>query len=306
MPKVLVIIVSYNFERWIERCLGSLRRSHTPADVLVVDNASSDRTVSLIEQYYPEVRLIRSDRNLGFGRANNLSMQIALQEGYEWVFLLNQDAWIDERTIGRLVELGEAHPEYGILSPVHLTGSGDKPDHGFAQYSGLTDLQALHSQTSTTTGLTEVPFVNAAFWMIPVRVLRRVGGFSPLFYHYGEDVDFVNRLHYHGYRVAYAPDVFGCHDREYRPVSREAWLRSERVYLLSEYANPNRSTLSAFAYGVLAGIKKALKALLQGEGKNVVAFIGITCHLLGCTRKVLYYRAEGKRQQPSYIIDNHL
>ena len=111
--KILVIIVSYNFERWIDRCLNSLRQSEQQADVVVIDNASQDRTVSLIESRYPEVRLIKSKENLGFGRANNIGMKIALKEGYDAVFLLNQDAWIDAKVLGELSELSRSHPRYG-------------------------------------------------------------------------------------------------------------------------------------------------------------------------------------------------
>ena len=93
--RILVIIVSYNFERWIDRCLGSLRESVHPVDTVVIDNCSSDSTTQLIEQRYPEVRLIKNKENLGFGRANNIGMEIAISEGYDAVFLLNQDAWID-------------------------------------------------------------------------------------------------------------------------------------------------------------------------------------------------------------------
>ena len=65
--KVLVIIVSYNFERWIDRCLGSLRSSEHPVDTVVIDNASQDQTLRRIKKDYPEVRLIESKTNLGFG-----------------------------------------------------------------------------------------------------------------------------------------------------------------------------------------------------------------------------------------------
>ena len=130
--KTLVIIVSYNFERWMDRCLGSLRQSEYPADVIVVDNNSQDHTVRLIKKRYPEVRLIEAGTNLGFGRANNLGMTIALDEGYDAVFLLNQDAWIAPDTLGTLAQLSRQHPEYGILSPTHLTGSGDRLEKGFA------------------------------------------------------------------------------------------------------------------------------------------------------------------------------
>ena len=81
--KVMVVVVTYNFEPWMERCLGSLRRSEHPADVVVVDNNSSDRTVELLRANYPEVELLTNKCNLGFGRANNQGLSLALARGYD-------------------------------------------------------------------------------------------------------------------------------------------------------------------------------------------------------------------------------
>ena len=61
--KVLVVIVSYNFERWIDRCLESLQQSEYPADIVVIDNASQDHTVQRIRKDYPFIRLIESKTN---------------------------------------------------------------------------------------------------------------------------------------------------------------------------------------------------------------------------------------------------
>lgn len=302
--KTLVIIVSYNFECWMDRCLGSLRRLKPLADVLVVDNASQDRTVSLIEELYPEVRLIRSPKNVGFGRANNIGMQIAIREGYDSVFLLNQDAWIEPDTLQTLNRLSEKYPEYGILSPVHLTGSGNRLEHGFACYTGLEDLEELDNERE----LVPLFFVNAAFWLIPVRVLKQVGGFCPLFSHYGEDVDYVNRLRHRGYRVGYSPCVRGCHDREHRKESWESILYSEEVYLLTEYVNINRPFYAAFGYGVLAGIKKAWNHLLDRSFASCIAYLNITARLLASTGKVLYYRKlnRSRSQQALYLDDRFI
>ena len=134
--RVLTIIVSYNFEPWIERCLGSLERSHYPTDVVVVDNASTDCTVEILAEKYRWIRLVRSQRNLGFGQANNLGMQMALDGNYDYVFLLNQDAWIDPDAIGTWVELSCRYPDYGVISPVHLNGTGECLDSSFARYIG--------------------------------------------------------------------------------------------------------------------------------------------------------------------------
>lgn len=71
--KILVIIVSYNFERWIDRCLNSLRQSEQQADVVVIDNASQDRTVSLIESRYPEVRHLSKAKRISVSDAPTTS-----------------------------------------------------------------------------------------------------------------------------------------------------------------------------------------------------------------------------------------
>lgn len=298
--KILVIIVSYNFERWIDRCLGSLRKSTQPIDVVVIDNASTDSTIQRITQDYPEVRLIQSKSNLGFGRANNIGMQIALSENYTHVFLLNQDAWIEPNTIKTLALLFQRYPEYGILSPVHLTGTGDKPDPGFGQYAKINSLTELPNKE-----MISIPFANAAFWMIPISVLKRIGGFCPLFYHYGEDKDFVNRLNYHHLKVGYSPRVTGCHDREYRPITHKGFLRSEYVYHLSEYANINYSWTKAFSYGVLAIGKKMILSISKGKFALASDYLGMIFKLINQSRDIDTYRKNNRLTNPHYIQDNH-
>ena len=332
--KILTIIVSYNFERWIDRCLGSLRASLHPTDVLVIDNCSKDQTVERIRRDWPKVRLIANDANLGFGKANNLGMTIALEEGYDAVFLLNQDAWIDEHTLGTLAahavqtagttgeNTGEAFGEntgetssgtrWGILSPVHCDGSGEHLDFGFAHYTQLQSKEELQQKNvagqkapiagiSPVASLIEAPFVNAAFWFIPRTVLNQVGGFSPLFYHYGEDKDYVNRLTYYGYKIGYDPTIFGCHDRAFRKTTEFDFFRAEKVYLLSEYANPNYSFLKGFAYGVLAGIKKALQALLKGNLHYASQFTGIVWWLLRQTFTIRKRRKQYQSGKPVFL-----
>lgn len=292
--KILAIIVSYNFERWLERCLSSLINSEHPIDILVIDNASKDHTTQRIKTDYPQVRLIESSTNLGFGRANNLGMQLAIKENYDAVFLINQDAWINSDTIGTLATLCQKYTDYGIVSPTHLTGSGDKLDPGFETY-----LQS--AKTAKEKDILDAPFINAAFWMIPVSTLQIVGGFCPLFYHYGEDKDYINRIHYHGYKVGYSSQVSGCHDREYRPVSHQQFLRTEYVYHLSEYVNINHSFCVAFGYGIFALVKKCLIALCQGKGKLSGEFLTMSFRLLMKSRSVYNYRRQNKLSQPNYI-----
>jgi GT2 family glycosyltransferase len=283
--RVLAIIVSYNFMPWIDRCLGSLRQSDTPVDVIVLDNASQDDTVVTIKEKYPEVKLMENKANLGFGKANNIGMTYAVKADYDGVLLLNQDAWIDRDTLSKLIDAANKRPEYGILSPVHLTGSGEKIEHGFAVYCGVSAIDRLPTEE-----IVSVPFINAAIWYMPIRTLRRVGLFSPVFYHYGEDKDLANRMKYHGCRIGYVPKAFGYHDREFRQETRKRFLHTEFVYHLTEYANINYGFGKAFAMSVLAVYKKMLLALKNREWNNAAAYWKLSIRLIGKSRQVIQTR----------------
>ena len=129
---IYTIIVTYNGMRWADACFGSLRGSTVPLHTVVVDNGSTDGTPQRIAERFPEVHLIRSDENLGFGRGNNAGIRYALGQGATHFFLLNQDAWIYPDTVERL--LGAEDDRSGILSPVHLDGSAERMDEAFKRY----------------------------------------------------------------------------------------------------------------------------------------------------------------------------
>lgn len=287
--KVLSIIVSYNFEPWLDKCLDSLFSSRYPTDVIVIDNASQDRTVQMIREKFPLVTLVESKENLGFGKANNIGFDHALQHGYDFVFLINQDAWIHRECLSHLL----AHPiqkSTGIVSPLHYDGTERSLDRGFKHYLNNINLK-LASSTAT--------FINAAFWLIPISTIKEVGKFSPLFYHYGEDKDYANRLRYHGYKIAVNHQAVAYHDRQSRPErpSGNALQRSEFVYFLTEYANINYSFGKAFGYSVLAAFKKALKTTGKSNGLSFAAYVQIGFSILGHSAAVLKTRDRNRNKR---------
>ena len=109
--KLFVIVVTYKGKQWYDRCFVSLRESTLPVQTIVVDNASNDGTVEYIRAHFPEIHLIESKENLGFGRANNLGMRCALDQGCDYVFLLNQDAWVEPDTFEKMVAIHQQHKE---------------------------------------------------------------------------------------------------------------------------------------------------------------------------------------------------
>jgi GT2 family glycosyltransferase len=226
---VYVIIVTYNGLKWLPKCLGSLRHSEMEVKTIVVDNFSTDKGMDYIKEYFPEVLLIESKVNLGFGKANNLGIIHALKNGADYIFLLNQDAWVDPDTIGGLVNLHQKHPGYGILSPVHLNGKGNSLDFRFSVPCNANDCPELISDlvTKSTKDIYPISFVNAALWLIPKECVEKVGLFDPIFPHYGEDLDYINRVKFFNFGIGITTNFKGYHDREERPYSekRESTMR---------------------------------------------------------------------------------
>lgn len=216
--KTYVIIVTYKglYNNWIEKCLGSLATSDMPLEVVVVDNASPDDTVSYIKTSHPKVTLIESKENLGFGKANNLGIRKAIEDKADFVFLLNQDAYIFPDTVSKLVAVHKNNPQFGIVSPVHLTGKGEKLDKDFEDFASPLFCKNLFSDVflgKDIDKLYETSFMNAAAWLISADCLQKVGGFDPIIYHYGEDNNYCHRTIFNQLKIGIYPKSQVLHDR---------------------------------------------------------------------------------------------
>ena len=237
MPKILVIIVTYNALKWIKKGLKSVEKSTLPADVLLIDNGSTDGTLPLVRTDWPGTRIIETGENLGFGAANNIGLRIVLDEGYDFAYLLNQDAWLERDTLSRLV--AAYTPGWGILSPMQL-GAYGRRDHRFNHKCGPYIDAALRRRYSKTM-VVEVPFVMAAHWLVSREAIETVGGFSPAFKQYGEDDNWIDRLHYHGLHCGVVPEAHAVHDRSSRYMSRDKRLELKCIAAVVKVSDPNRS-----------------------------------------------------------------
>lgn len=210
--KTLVIIVTYNGMIWLERCLSSV----VGYDVMILDNGSTDGTQAYIKEHHPAVMLRQMPGNLGFGRANNIGMRYALDAGYDYVYLMNQDAWVMPDTINTLISVHRKHPEYGVLSPMQLQADMRHFDDMFGRFScswpeGRGLVEDLYF--SPLEEVYPVTFVMAAHWLVSKECLRVVGGFSPSFPHRGEDNNYLHRVLFHQFKVGVVPSARAVHDR---------------------------------------------------------------------------------------------
>jgi|TARA_B110000091_G_scaffold211656_1_gene256734 GT2 family glycosyltransferase len=241
---VHVVIVTYNGMNWLKNCLDSVLNSSIPLKVVVVDNNSSDSTVSFIKNNYSEIVLVAQTTNLGFGAANNLGISYALNNSSDFIFLLNQDTFLYPETIERLIEVSLKNKEFGVISPIHLNGLGNDFDLNFLNYMQKnTKILFEAFKNNFSKSIYEVPFVNAAAWLLPRKTIETVGGFDPLFFHYGEDDNYCQRILFHKFKVGVVPGTYINHDRECsqekRLLSSSEKLSLRERYLKTSWANIN-------------------------------------------------------------------
>ncbi|ELV7524291.1 glycosyltransferase family 2 protein [Flavobacterium psychrophilum] len=237
--KIFVIIVTYNGSKWIEKCINSLLRSIYPINILVVDNCSTDDSVELLKRF-SEIHLIQFKENLGFGKANNIGIDYALNNKADYVFLLNQDTWVFDDTISNLVVMAQNNPSFGIVSPMHFSGDEKTLDKGFVTYYNR------NIEENAGKNIAIVPFVNAAAWLVSSACLQKVGGFESLFGHYGEDRNYCDRVLYHQFQIVIAKNAKICHDRKISRSFKKDLIQS-KYKMLSQVLDINNTLFASYA-----------------------------------------------------------
>ncbi|MHC8947794.1 glycosyltransferase family 2 protein [Sphingobacterium hungaricum] len=272
MHKIAVIIVTYNGMQWLEKCLHNVFRSAIPISVYIIDNGSTDGTIQFIEDNYPQVNLVKTNQNLGFGKANNIGISKALEEGADYFFLLNQDGYVYPNTISSLIEVAELNPDYGILSPIQLNGNGTNMDLNFSILMNNENCFGFVNDAyfSKLKAHYDVKFVMAAFWLITKQTIQKVGIFNPVFPHYGEDNDYVNRVRYHGGKIAIVPASLGLHDREFRETTRSKQIYGWYIDLLIRISDINKNFVIEFGRALLFFIRQFCKALLMFRKQDLI------------------------------------
>ena len=265
MNRLLVIVVTYNAMPWAERCFDSLKNSSIPNDIFVIDNGSTDGTQSYVHQNIPSAIFVQSEKNLGFGAANNEGLKYAISHSYDYVYLLNQDAWVMPDTFEILIQIHKNHPEYGVLSPMQLERNGRRFDKNFRDFISRYK-QTFNSPLiddlyfNNITDVYDVEFVMAAHWLISLNCLRVTGGFSPIFHHYGEDDNYLHRISYHKFKVGIVPKAKAVHDRENRKISKQKIIFFKfYIYWLITLSHPNNTRWMIFPFALLKdAISKAI------------------------------------------------
>jgi GT2 family glycosyltransferase len=213
-PEVTVIVVNWNGERFLDRCLGALMaQTVTPREIILLDNASTDNSLEVVRRF-PGVRLMVQSRNTGFARGNNLAIATASSDSH-WLTLVNPDVYVEPDWLEKLLTMARQNPEFDAFAaklvnadnPELLDGAGD-----LYHLSGLVWRRGYNFPIKSIPEVTEEIFSPcAAAAMYRREAFIKVGGFDEDFFCYLEDIDLGFRLRLAGYRSLYVPDSVAYH-----------------------------------------------------------------------------------------------
>lgn len=223
-----VVIVSWNVADHLHLCLQSLCESLKPsplqAEIIVVDNASSDGTSQMVEQEFPEAVLIANQENLGFTRGNNQGIE---KSQGRYILFLNPDTQVLSDALDTMVAYMEANPQVGALGPRLLDAEGKTLSSRRRFPSLATDfiesttlgqwfpghplIQKYHMADTSNDQIQAIDWAVGAALLVRRQALNEVGLLDEDFFMYSEEVDLCFRLKTKGWEIVYFPEARVVH-----------------------------------------------------------------------------------------------
>jgi N-acetylglucosaminyl-diphospho-decaprenol L-rhamnosyltransferase len=220
-PDVSVVVVNYNSGHYLERCLRSVAEAGGGAvvEIIAVDNASVDGSEDRAAAAVPEARVMRNERNLGFGAAANRGMRASTAP---FVFLLNPDAVISGGTLGGFLKVANAHPRAGAIGCLTRNPDGSiypsarrvpgikvslghmfvgpfRPDNRWSRAYTMADWDRMSER--------QVEWASGSSVLLRAEALAAVGLFDEDYFMYVEDVDLCTRMRAAGWEVWFSPEL---------------------------------------------------------------------------------------------------
>ncbi len=210
MAKVCIIVLNWNGKEDTRKCLESL--AGLEADILIVDNGSEDGSQELFKTKFPSYPLIETNHNLGYAGGNNVGLEYALKQKYEYILLLNNDTIVDPQIVEAFLEGFREYPSAGILGgKIYLMDEPIRIDH----FGGMWNRRKMEfdffgwreEDLGQFTKSIPLDYVCGAAVMIKKEVLEKIGLFDPRFFLFWEEADLCFRARNAGYEVRTCPDA---------------------------------------------------------------------------------------------------
>lgn len=206
---VSVIILSYNTQTLLEDCLASVQKQLHAIDheVIVVDNASTDESASMVKKHFPSVRLIENKENVGFAKGVNIGAKKAKGE---YLLLLNSDTTMDDTSVEKMIQFIDTHLDVAVVGGQLMNSDGStSKSHGkfYSLGSVFTMLfREGHTSEPKKAVTTEVDWVSGGYMLLRKLFFDTIGGFDEHFFMYMEDMELCYRLKKAGHAIIYFPE----------------------------------------------------------------------------------------------------
>ena len=239
-PRVTAVILTYEAERFVERCLGSLRSvdaTGVDLEIVVVDNGSRDGTIALVRERFPEVTVVENGRNLGFAEGNNVGIRRALERGVEFVYLLNPDTEVAPGFLREALEVAQARPDDGAVQSLLLLA--DERDlvnsaGNAVHFLGLGYCTRFREPAASIPDApAEIAFASGACVLLRASALREAGLLDGALFLYQEDLDLGWRMRLAGWGAVLAPRSVVFHEYAFsRNPEKYYFLERNRALVL--------------------------------------------------------------------------
>lgn len=226
-PRVGIIVLNYNGEDCLLACLRSLDQvSYTNKEIIVVDNGSSDNSLSQAKKQFKQCVFIENKENTGFSKGMNRGMKQALLDGAQYCFLFNYDAEIEQNALSLLVSAGEKYPLSGLLSPVIYEKKQGKI--WFAKGKVLfSRMRAVHTKPSMKEKNRDVypsDFLTGCALLIKKELIEKIGFLDERFFLYYEDVDYSFRAREAGFERLVVSGARAYHSEKSRKNPQKVYF----------------------------------------------------------------------------------
>jgi GT2 family glycosyltransferase len=215
-PKVGIVILNWNRADDTIACVHSLKRmAYGNYEVVLVDNGSRDDSVERLRSTFPDIHLIDNQQNLGFAQGNNIGIAHLLQQGCDYVMLLNDDAEVGPDTISRLIEFAESDPLIGVVGPTICyyaqprtiwSAGGAVTPHGEPSHLDVDQDLAV-----VGTSPRDVAYVTGCAILVKRAVVDQIGVLDDRFFIYFEETEWCARAQQAGFRVVHVPESVMWH-----------------------------------------------------------------------------------------------
>lgn len=256
-PKVTAVILNTNRKEDTLACLESLSIQERPIDrILVLDNQSTDGSAQAIADRYPQVRVLDLAANKGYAGNNNVGISAALEEGADWLLILNEDVVLHPKAAGELLTAAISLPEVGFVGP--MVYHFDEPEIIQSAGGMMTKnwLSAHRGQNQADQGqfarVEPVAWVSGCAFLVRRELIEDLGAIDERFFYYWEETEWCLRARAHGWIVLFVPSAKVWHkgvQRNYKPSTNTTyyWTRNW-LLLLAKHHAPIRAWLFAGAW----------------------------------------------------------